>query len=77
MVLDDPMQGVDVSAKEAIYRIIRDTARQGSGVVLICSDSFELAEAADRVLVLRDGVLAAELRDDRRTSESIIMEVEG
>jgi len=77
MVLDDPMQGVDVSAKEAIYRIIRDTARQGSGVVLISSDSFELAEAADRVLVLRDGVLAAELRGDRRTSESIIMEVEG
>jgi ribose transport system ATP-binding protein len=77
MVLDDPMQGVDVFAKEAIYRIIRDTARQGSGVVLISSDSIELAEAADRVLVLREGRVGAELTGTARTSESIIMEVEG
>jgi ribose transport system ATP-binding protein len=77
MVLDDPMQGVDVSAKESIYRIIRDTARLGSGVVLISSDSIELSEAADRVLVLREGRVQAELTGASRSSENIIMEVEG
>jgi ribose transport system ATP-binding protein len=77
MVLDDPMQGVDVNAKEAIFRIIRRTAEQGSGVLLISSDSIELAEVADRVLVLREGRIGAQLTGANMTSESIIMEVEG
>jgi ribose transport system ATP-binding protein len=77
MVLDDPMQGVDVSAKEAIFGIIRDTAQQGSGVVLISSDSIELAEASDRVVVLREGRIGAELSGAGMTSESILIEIEG
>ncbi len=76
-VLDDPMQGVDFSAKAAIYTIIRETAARGSGVVLISSDSIELADVADRVLVLREGRVAAELHGRDLTSERIIMEVEG
>lgn len=76
-VLDDPMQGVDFSAKEAIYTIIRKTAARGSGIVLISSDSIELADVADRVLVIRDGRIAAELHGHEVTSERILMEVGG
>lgn len=77
LVLDDPMQGVDVAAKRAIYRIVRAAAAEGSAIVLISSDATELAEAADRVLVLRDGRVGAELTGQERTSERIVMEVEG
>jgi ribose transport system ATP-binding protein len=77
MVLDDPMQGVDIASKQAIFAIIRQTTEEGCGVVLISSDSVELADAADRVLVLRDGRVGAELVGAAATSESIIMEVEG
>jgi ribose transport system ATP-binding protein len=77
MVLDDPMQGVDIASKEAIFRIIRQTTEEGCGVVLISSDATELADAADRVLVLRGGHVGAELAGDAATTESIIMEVEG
>lgn len=77
MVLDDPMQGVDVAAKTAIYRIVREAAAAGSAILLISSDSIELEEAADRVLVLRNGRIGAELSGAQRTSERIVMEVEG
>jgi len=77
LVLDDPMQGVDVGAKRAIYQVIREAAAGGSAIVLISSDSIDLAEAADRVLVLRNGRVGAELKGSQRSSERIVMEVEG
>lgn len=58
-VLDEPTQGVDVGAQAEIHRIIREQAGAGAGVLICSSSNEELAEVADRVLVLREGRIAA------------------
>jgi ribose transport system ATP-binding protein len=61
LLLDEPTQGVDVGAREEIYEIIRSAVTAGTATVLVSSDHEELARFCDRVLVLRDGAVAAEL----------------
>jgi ribose transport system ATP-binding protein len=62
LLLDEPTQGMDVSARADIYRIVRDAASRGTAVVLVASNFEELAQVSDRVLVLRDGRVAAQVR---------------
>lgn len=62
LILEEPTRGVDIATKAEIYRVIRQLADDGVAVLVISSDLEEVALVADRVLVLRDGALAAELR---------------
>ncbi|MDK3255566.1 sugar ABC transporter ATP-binding protein [Blastococcus capsensis] len=61
LLLDEPTQGVDVNARVDIYAHVRAAVERGTAVLLVTSDFEEMAHAADRVVVLRDGVVAAEL----------------
>jgi ribose transport system ATP-binding protein len=76
LVLDDPMQGVDVEAKGALYRLIRAAAADGAAVLFISSDAIELAQVSDRVIVFRHGGLAAQIEGDRLVPANILTEVE-
>jgi ABC-type sugar transport system ATPase subunit len=60
LLLDEPTRGVDVESKAQIYVLIRELAAQGAGILFISSELEELPAACDRVLVLRDGRIAAE-----------------
>ena len=62
LLLDEPTQGVDVGARAEIHSLIGEAAARGSAVVLVSSDFIELASVADRVVVLSDGRVSAELR---------------
>jgi ABC-type sugar transport system ATPase subunit len=53
--LDDPARGIDVGAKQDIYRLIRDLASAGKGVILVSSELLELLRCCDRIMVLREG----------------------
>ena len=55
LVLDEPTQGVDVGAKAAIHEIVRDAAREGTAVILASTESEELIELCDRIVVLVGG----------------------
>ncbi len=63
LMLDDPTQGVDVGARREIYRLIRHASASGAVVLLVSSDFEELAELADRVLVLVNGRLTRSYED--------------
>jgi ribose transport system ATP-binding protein len=61
LLMDEPTQGVDVGAKAGIFELIAGAAAAGAGVLISSSDAKELALICDRVLVMRDGELAAEV----------------
>ncbi|MCX5515409.1 sugar ABC transporter ATP-binding protein [Kaistia algarum] len=58
LLLDDPTRGVDVGAKQEIYRLIRRLAAGGTTIVYTSSETHELTELADRILLFRDGSIA-------------------
>jgi ribose transport system ATP-binding protein len=61
LLLDEPTAGVDIGAKADILRLIRRQADSGRGVVIVSSEFEELRSVCDRILVLRRGVIVAEL----------------
>ena len=77
LLLDEPTQGVDVGAKAALYRKIRDSAAEGVAVLVASSDAEELVNLCDRVLVFRSGGVAIELRANTLTVERLIAETLG
>jgi len=61
LILDEPTQGIDVGTKAQIYRLVMDLAAAGKGILLISSELFEIANLADRILVVRDGRIVGEM----------------
>ncbi|MGY2288285.1 sugar ABC transporter ATP-binding protein [Pseudomonas sp. SDO528_S397] len=61
LILDEPTRGVDIGSKSEIYRIINQLAKAGVGIVVISSELPEVIGTCDRVLVMREGQLVAEL----------------
>jgi ribose transport system ATP-binding protein len=59
-LLDEPTQGVDVGAKEEIYRLIRDIAASGKGVLVVSSDLEEVLEIGHRILAIHQGRIVEE-----------------
>jgi len=72
IILDEPTRGVDVGAKCEIHRILRDLASEGVGIVVISSELPELIGLCDRVMVVREGRISGEVRDEHMTEENIM-----
>jgi ribose transport system ATP-binding protein len=61
LILDEPTRGVDVGAKQEIYRIIDNLAKAGVAILVISSEMPEVMGIADRILVMREGVIEGEV----------------
>jgi ribose transport system ATP-binding protein len=72
LLLDEPTHGVDVGARAAILALLREAADGGMGVVISTVDFETLAAACDRVVVFRNGRIAACLEGDDNTSQMIL-----
>jgi ABC-type sugar transport system ATPase subunit len=73
LLLDDPTRGVDVGAKAELYQVIDRLCRDGLGIIVTSSELPELLALCDRIIVLREGRLAAEFPRSA-FSEQAIME---
>lgn len=71
LLLDEPTQGVDVGAKFEIWELIRRQVERGMGVLVASSDFEELAAACDRVLVVREGRVVAEVSGAELTDSNL------
>ncbi len=72
VILDEPTRGIDVGAKVEIYGIIAGLARKGKAILLVSSELPEVLSLSHRVLVMRQGMVSAEL-DPRRTSQQEVL----
>ncbi len=71
-ILDEPTRGVDVGAKEEIYRVLAHLAESGMAILIISSEIEELIGLCDRILVMRRGRLQAEFKRAGFESEAIL-----
>jgi len=74
LLLDEPTQGVDIGATTTIYEAVGPAAANGTAVLVSSSDTKELLRICDRVLVLRDGRLVAELAGEALTEHRLLVE---
>jgi len=70
--LDDATRGIDVGAKEDIYQLIEQLATQGKAILMVSSELPELLRCCDRILVMREGAVAAQLEAGRTTQNEIL-----
>ena len=72
LIFDEPTVGVDVGAKDEIYRMMENLAKQGKIIIMISSDNPELVAICDRVGVMRNQGLVTILEGDEITEENIL-----
>ncbi|CUX28851.1 sugar ABC transporter ATP-binding protein [Rhizobium oryzihabitans] len=72
LILDEPTRGIDVGAKYEIYTIINQLAADGKGVLMISSEMPELLGNCDRIYVMNEGRIVAELPKGEASQESIM-----
>ena len=72
LILDEPTRGIDVGAKYEIYCIMNDLVAQGKSVIMISSEMPELLGMCDRIYVMNEGKLVAEMDSSEASQESIM-----
>ncbi|MEP6915286.1 MAG: sugar ABC transporter ATP-binding protein [Acidobacteriota bacterium] len=71
LLFDEPTRGIDVAAKDTIYRLLRDLASGGKAIVVVSSDLVELMAICDRILVMAHGRITAQFTPADWTQEAI------
>jgi ribose transport system ATP-binding protein len=72
LMLDEPTRGIDIKAKNEIYKLILKLADEGLGIIVVSSELPEILALSDRVLVMSEGKLTAEFKGSE-ASEDIIL----
>lgn len=71
-LFDEPTRGIDIGAKQEIYRLMVELVRGGAAIIMVSSDMPELIAMSDRVGVMRDGRLVKVLEGHEITEESVL-----
>ncbi|MGC8878216.1 MAG: sugar ABC transporter ATP-binding protein [Anaerolineae bacterium] len=77
LILDHPTQGVDVGAKSEIYALLEELAKANMGIILVSTELPEILAMSDRVLVMRNGTIAAEIPRQEATNERLLAHATG
>jgi ribose transport system ATP-binding protein len=72
LFFDEPTRGIDVGAKNEIYKLLRSLADEGKAVVMISSELPEILRMSDRVIVMCEGRITGELSAKEATQERIM-----
>ena len=72
LIFDEPTRGIDIGAKEEIYKIIEALAAEGCAIIVVSSEMREVMYLSDRLLVMQGGRLAGELAHEQFSEEAIM-----
>lgn len=72
LLLDEPTRGIDIGAKEEIYRLMETMAKQGMAILFVSSEMEEVLSMSDRALVMHEGRLTGELAREQLSDEALM-----
>ena len=72
IILDEPTKGIDIGSKAAVHDFMSELAAEGLAVIMVSSEIPEVLGMADRVIVMREGRIAAEFAGDEMTPENLV-----
>ncbi|MFG6081069.1 sugar ABC transporter ATP-binding protein [Paracoccus litorisediminis] len=72
IILDEPTKGIDIGSKAAVHDFMSELAGQGLAVIMVSSEIPEVLGMSDRVIVMREGRIAAEYTGDEMTPENLV-----
>ena len=72
LLLDEPTRGIDVGAKQEIYRLMEELAEHGVAILFVSSEMEEILGMSDRTLVMHEGSITGELTRDELTEEDVM-----
>ncbi|WP_187430353.1 Ribose import ATP-binding protein RbsA [Roseobacter fucihabitans] len=77
IILDEPTKGIDIGSKAAVHAFMAELAAQGLSIIMVSSEIPEVIGMSDRVIVMRDGRIAAELAGVDLTPETLVRHAAG
>lgn len=77
ILVDEPTVGIDIGAKDEIYKFIESLAEQGVAVLLVSSDIAEVLRVAHRIIVMKEGRIVHEFNEGVVTQEDILLTTSG
>ena len=70
--MDEPTKGIDIGSKAAVHEFMAELASQGLAVIMVSSEIPEILGMSDRVIVMRDGRMVAELTGNDLSPEILV-----
>ncbi len=72
LIFDEPTRGIDVGAKNEIYKLMNKLASEGKSIIMISSEMTEILRMSDRIVVMCEGKKTGEIRIEEATQENIM-----
>lgn len=72
LIFDEPTRGIDVGAKNEIYKLMNQLAREGKSIIMISSEMTEILRMSDRVVIMCEGKKTGEIRIEEASQENIM-----
>jgi ribose transport system ATP-binding protein len=77
LLLDEPTRGIDVVAKEEIYRLMENLTTAGVGILMATSEMQEVLRISDRIVAMHEGCLNGELSEEQFSEEAVVNLITG
>ncbi|REJ64583.1 MAG: sugar ABC transporter ATP-binding protein [Planctomycetota bacterium] len=72
LLMDEPTRGIDIGAKEEIYKLMESLARDGVAILFVSSEMEEVLGMSDRTIVMHEGAITGELKREQLSEEAIM-----
>lgn len=72
LLMDEPSRGIDIGAKAEVFRVMRQLAAEGLGIVFVTSDLEEVLSLSDRIIVMSNGRITGEFSKEEVTETKLV-----
>ncbi len=77
LILDEPTKGIDIGAKAEVYKLMEDIVEEGKSIIMVSSELMYVMNMSDRLIVMREGSIVAEMQRDTFSEDGIITRAVG